>query len=153
MQETTISNEASEQGARTRALRFLGVTVLTAALGQILILAFFAGLGWPAVVANAVAVVAVMVVGFALSITFVWVDSNPADRRTQIVAFILLGLVGLVLSTAMVGLVTSRLDHVLAANIGSFAGYGVAWVLRFLVLDRYIFQRSDLITEHAMTKE
>lgn len=126
--------------AQRRAVRFLGVTLVTAGLGQSLILLFFAGFEWPALVANAAAVVIVGVVGFYLSLRFVWTNSDESARTLQMGAFMLMTGLGLVISTVTVSLVTERIDHVLAANIGSFLGYGVAWLMRFAVLDRVIFR-------------
>ncbi len=116
------------------------MTVITAGLGQFLILLFFAGFGWPAVVANAVAVLIVAIVGFILSLKFVWVGSDPSARTMQIGAFFAMSVLGLLVSTATVRFVTERVDHVLAANVGSFLGYGIAWLMRFFVLDRVIFR-------------
>lgn len=124
---------------RSRAIRFLGITVVTAALGQLLIFTFFAILGWPALLANATAVLIVAVVGFFLSLRFVWVDADPNDRALQISVFLGMSVLGLLVSSAAVHLVTLRIDHVLAANLGSFLGYGIAWLVRFFVLDRVIF--------------
>lgn len=141
-QETLRSSDEELASTSLRAVRFIGVTVVTASLGQLLIFMFFAGFGWAAVVSNAVAVLIVAVVGFTLSLRFVWIASDARFRTRQITVFFLMSILGLVVSTAMVRLVASRLDHVLAANIGSFLGYGIAWLMRFVVLDRYVFRRG-----------
>ena len=130
--------------AHRRAVRFLGVTVVTAGLGQALILLFFGGFDWPPLVANAVAVFLVGVVGFLLSLRFVWTESDETARGMQITVFMVMTLLGLVISSVTVRYVTQRLDHVLAANIGSFIGYGVAWLLRFAVLDRVVFRAAHV---------
>ena len=115
------------------------MTVVTAGLGQALILLFFGGFDWPPLVANAVAVLLVGVVGFVLSLRFVWTDSDESARAMQITVYMAMTLLGLLISSITVRFVTQRLDHVLAANIGSFAGYGLAWLLRFGVLERVVF--------------
>lgn len=120
-------------------MRFLGVTVVTAGLGQTLILLFYGGFDWPPLLANAVAVSLVGVVGFVLSLRFVWTESDETARGMQMTVFMAMTLLGLVISSITVQFVTQRLEHVLAANLGSFAGYGVAWLLRFAVLDRVVF--------------
>lgn len=130
------------QPARSRATRFLGTTVVTASLGQVLILVFYRGFGWPALFANAVAVIVVAIVGFLLSIRFVWTDSRDDSRRSQMAAYLVISLIGLVISTLTVKFVTERVDQWFAANAGSFLGYGLAWMLRFLVLDRFVFRNN-----------
>ena len=127
------------RAAQVRAVRFLGVTVLTASLGQALIYLFFVGFDWDPLVANGVAVAIVAVVGFFLSLRFVWTGPAAIARNTQALIFVLMSFVGLVISSVTVRIVTNAWDHDLAANVGSFFGYGVAWALRFFVLDRYVF--------------
>lgn len=146
-QEYDVSPARDLRSALSRAARFLGVTVITAGLGQVLIFVFFAVLGWQAVIANGVAVVAVAVVGFFLSLTYVWTESAAHSRTVQAAAFLVTAIFGLVISTLTVRFVTARVDHVLAANIGSFLGYGVAWVLRFALLDRVIFKVGEAATQ------
>ena len=91
--------------------------------------------------------VAVAVVGFFLSLTYVWTESAAHSRTVQAAAFLVTAIFGLVISTLTVRFVTARVDHVLAANIGSFLGYGVAWVLRFALLDRVIFKVGEAATQ------
>lgn len=134
------------RAASQRATRFLGVTVVTAVLGQALIFIFFGLLGWHALVSNGVAVLVVAVVGFFLSLRFVWTEVSTHPRSVQAAAFVGTAVVGLVISTLTVGFVTARVDHVLAANLGSFLGYGMAWVARFVILDRVIFRAAATTT-------
>lgn len=131
-----------------RASRFAAVTVITATLGQVLIFLFFGILGWNPILSNVIAVLIVAIVGFVISTRFVWTDASPENRRSQIAAFVGSALLGLVVSTLAIQFVTSRVDHALAANIGSAAGYGLVWILRFGVLERYVFGN-----DHALNTE
>ncbi len=130
---------ATETTVHSRALRFLAVTCVTASLGQMLIFVFFALLGWSGLAANATAVACVAVVGLFLSLRFVWRRPDGKVETNHVVMYFVMTAIGLVLSSITVELVTSRLDSILAANIGSIAGYGLAWGLRFIVLDRLVF--------------
>lgn len=127
---------------RTRALRFVGVTVVTALLGQFLIFTFFVGLRWPALVSNAVAVAVVAAVGFVLSIRFVWTEADEQARTGQAAAFMASSFLGLLISSICVAVVTTATPHPLGANLGSFVGYGIAWGIRFLLLDRVVFRSA-----------
>ena len=123
-----------------RASRFVAVTLVTATLGQVLLFIFFGVLAWNPIIANVVAVVIVAIVGFVLSIRYVWTEGSSHSRRSQIGAFVGSALLGLAISTLSIQFVTARLDHALAANIGSGAGYGFVWILRFGVLERFVFR-------------
>lgn len=109
-----------------------------------LILFFFAGLSWPALMANAVAVIFVAIAGFTLSLKYVWTDSDPSARTLQISVFVAMSVLGLVISSITVRMITTQWDHFLSANVGSFLGYGIAWALRFAVLDRFVFRDVHL---------
>ncbi len=130
-----------------RASRFVAVTLVTATLGQILLFLFFGVLGWNPIIANVFAVVAVAIVGYVLSIRYVWTGQSSHSRKSQISAFVGSALLGLLISTLSVQLVTARLDHAFAANIGSAAGYGLVWILRFGVLETYVFRRHSSQTD------
>ena len=132
-------DESEMHAAPIRAARFLGVTVVTASLGQLLIFVFFGVLGWEPIVANGVAALIVAVVGFQLSLRFVWTGPTTTARNTQVMAFVLMNVVGLAISTLTVRGITSSWDDELAANAGSLVGYGIVWALRFVVLDRLVF--------------
>lgn len=123
-----------------RASRFVAVTLVTATLGQVLLFVFFGLLGWNPIIANVVAVVIVAIAGFVLSIRYIWTEESSHSRRSQIGAFVGSALLGLAISTLSIQFVTARLDHALAANIGSAAGYGFVWILRFGVLETYVFR-------------
>ena len=130
-----------------RASRFLAVTLVTAMLGQVLLFFLFGVLGWNPIIANVVAVVIVAIVGFILSTRYVWTGESSHSRRSQIGAFVGSALLGLLISTLSIHLVTERLDHALAANIGSAAGYGFVWILRFGLLETYVFRRHPSQTD------
>lgn len=130
-----------------RAYRFVAVTLVTATLGQLLLFLFFGVLGWNPIIANVIAVVIVAIVGFILSIRYVWTEESSHSRKSQISAFVGSALLGLAISTLSIQFVTARLDHALAANIGSAAGYGVVWILRFGILETYVFRGHSSHTD------
>jgi len=75
-----------------------------------------------------------------MSVRFVWPKSEAASRRMQIVVFVLLSVLGLIVSTVLASLLSRASDHALAPNIGSTAGFGLVWVIRFLILDKTVFR-------------
>lgn len=120
-----------------RATRFLGVTVVTAPIGQVLIFLFFAVLGIPGVAANAFALLLITGANLWLSAKFIWALEDAETMHRYVVVFVLMSLVSLLMSSIGVAIAVNTSSSSFAANIGSLAGYGVGFVLRFLVLDRY----------------
>ncbi len=120
-----------------RAIRFLGVSILTAPIGQVLIYFFFAVVGMPGVVANALALVIIAIANLVLSLKYVWSIDGDEPVRRHVGVFILMSCIGLALSTIGVAVAVALSSSDFAANIGSLVGYGLGFVLRFVFLDRY----------------
>lgn len=124
-----------------RALRFFVSTGAAAVTGQVLLYVFHDQWGWSAIAANIAAVAIGTALAFALSVRFVWPDAG-SSRRSQIIVFASLSLLGLAVSTILAGLVSEAWDNSFAANVGSTAGFGLVWVIRFLVLDKTVFSQA-----------
>ncbi|MFN3216051.1 MAG: GtrA family protein [Acidimicrobiales bacterium] len=133
----------------SRAHRFLFITAITASLGQLTIFVLHVRRDVGALQANVTAALAVALVGYVLSMRYVW-PSDPARRyRVEMPVFVLMSLVALVASSLGVALATTVTSHPLAANAASAGSYGVVWVARFLLLDRYVFAPVLLRLEPA----
>jgi putative flippase GtrA len=130
--------------ARARVQRFGLVSLVTAGLGQLSILLLHVGLGVEPVLSNLLATVLVSVVGYVLCTRHVWSSDRTRRYTLEMPGFVLASLLGLVLSSVTVALVAETSSHPLAPNIASAAGFGLAWVLRFAVLDRILFAPRDL---------
>ena len=121
--------------------RFGLVSVCTAVAGQLMILLLHVGGGLGPVLSNALATVFVSFLGYALCTRFVWV-SDPARRYTlELPGYVSASLLGLLISSVTVALAAHASSHPLVPNLASAAGFALAWVLRFAVLDRYLFTR------------
>jgi len=131
--------EETQESAGGRAGKFLSITVVTVGIGQSLILILYVGFDLSPIVSNALAAVAVAAIGFVLSVRYVW--SSDLDRRykVEIPAFIALSICGLVLSSVAVSVMAEAIDSPLAVNLASASAYGLLWIVRFFMLDRFIF--------------
>ena len=86
-----------------------------------------------------------------------WVWSNRARRSLlrQIVPFCSLTVIGLVVSTAAVGLVAAhtarwnRIGHTVAIEAANVAAYGSLWVVQFILLDRFLFGQPSRPSDSA----
>ena len=83
---------------------------------------------------------------FALNRSWTWNDRKDATSiRRQAAIFWVTVLVGLVVSTLVVSIVSRSASGALAAGIASFATFGALWLVRFLVLDRVAFDESAAV--------
>lgn len=131
--------ERTQRTVRNRILRFASVSAVTAPLGQLCIFLLYNTAELNGVLANGIAVLIVSVVGYVLSINFVW-PSDPTRRlRYEVPMFWMVSATGFVVSTAIVAVAVAISDHPLTVNIASAASYGVVWTARFVVLDRHVF--------------
>lgn len=135
--------------ARTRIGLFGAVSVGTAVLGQVAILVLHVGLGVGPVLANALATVLVAVVGYWLCTRFVWTSDASLRYSLELPGFVVSSVLGLAISTGTVDLAAHYSRHPLVPNLASAAGFAVAWGLRFVILDRWVFHRHGHVENAA----
>ena len=76
---------------------------------------------------------------FVASRRWVWnVDSRISLRR-EVVPFAVLAGVGLALSTILVWITAETIGEGLWVNAANLTAFGVVWLVRFFVLDRWIY--------------
>jgi putative flippase GtrA len=133
-----------------KLIRFAGVSVVNVFTGQTLLYLCYARLGWPGMLANVVAVAAGSVPAYLLSRHYVW-EREKGDHKVgaEILPFWGLAFVGLVLSTALVGVVDSFSDHTLAVQGANAAAFGALWIVRFVVLEHLLWGER---TEHELVR-
>ena len=134
-----------------KLIRFAGVSVVNVTTGQTLLYICYARLGWPGVLANVVAVAAGSVPAYLLSRHYVW-KREKGDHKVgaEILPFWGLAFVGLVLSTALVGVVDSFSDRTLAVQGANAAAFGSLWIVRFVVLEHLLWGER---TEHELVRK
>jgi putative flippase GtrA len=131
-----------------RMSRCLVVSVGTTLLSAAVLVALALGAGVPAGSANIVAVCCGTGPSYYANRHWVWGRSGRSDLPREVVPFWVLSLVGLVVSTAAVGLMSTmtaqwstsaRAIALPFANLSSFASL---WLVQFVVLDRVLFRSS-----------
>jgi putative flippase GtrA len=127
-----------------KLMRFAGVSVVNVVTGQTLLVILYGRLGWSGMAANAVAVAIGSMPAYYLSRRYVW-EKNKGDHKIgEILPFWSLAFVGLVLSTALVGVVDSFSDRTIAVQAANAIAFGLLWLVRFAVLEHLLWgDRSD----------
>lgn len=83
----------------------------------------------------------------------VWRDTNKDNLRTQIVVFWVAAMLGVALATALTYWAESVVKHAdvsslvesIAVFFAQLVGFGIIWVARYLVLDKWLFK----VTHHG----
>lgn len=124
--------------------RYIASSAIIAVVGQLVLLALFVGLGWPAPGAQATAFMLTGALSYEVNRRWVWCRRGASDLLLEIVPFWLIAITGLVISTIAAGLAESkassytgsRLLQALAVDGAGVAVIGVLWALKFVLLNR-----------------
>jgi putative flippase GtrA len=134
-----------------KLIRFAGVSIINVCTGQTLLYICYARLGWNGMLANVVAVAAGSIPAYLLSRHYVWKrEKGDHNFGAEILPFWGLAFVGLVLSTALVGVADSFSDHTLAVQGANAAAFGALWIVRFVVLEHLLWGER---TEHELVRK
>ncbi|WP_232022034.1 GtrA family protein [Mycobacterium basiliense] len=86
---------------------------------------------------------------------FVWRATSDGDLRRQVLLFWTMVMLAVLLATGFTYLVEGAMAarpapaHGLAVFFAQLLGFGVVWVGRFLILDRWLFKFDERPAEHA----
>jgi len=137
-----------------KKLRYAGVSVVFVPLGQILIQVF--GLSLSNYTAASLLSAAILTVpNFFANKHFVWRVTSRENLRSQVLVFWVAVMLGVSLATLFTHLVENAMadQTTLARGAAVFfaqlLGYGIVWVGRFLLLDRWLFMLAGDTPEHA----
>lgn len=149
----SISLSGLIQHSRTEAgrkqLRYAGVSVVFVPLGQ-LIIQLLGRFSFDRNYTKAsLASAAILTLpNFFANKRYVWRDTNRDRLRTQVVVFWVAAMLGVSLATYLTWLVEravkgrSSLTESAAVFVAQLTGFGLVWVGRFFVLDRWLFKTT-----------
>lgn len=146
-----LAHARSEAGRKK--LRYAGVSVVFVPLGQILIqlmaLVFKARSGEPNFTMASIVSSAILTLpNFYANAHFVWGNNDRDKRKTQISVFWVAAMLGVTLATVLTAIVehvfvdSSHLMQSFAVFIAQLTGFGLVWVGRFMILDRWLFKAT-----------
>jgi putative flippase GtrA len=138
----------------SKKLRYAGVSVVFVPLSQILIQVF--GLWLDNYTAASLLTAAIVIIpNFFANKHFVWRVMSRENLRNQVLVFWLAVMLGVSLATAFTHLVEivmadqTRLICGTAVFFAQLLGYGIVWVGRFLIMDRWLFAVARDMPERA----
>jgi putative flippase GtrA len=133
---------------RSKFLRYAGVSCVTVPIGQFLLFLFNTGFGWPAAAANLLAVSLASIPAYLLNRRWVWGKRGPHSFVNEVLPFWIMALAGLLLSTLAVAVVASRWDNALAIAAANLLAFGVLWIIRYVIMDQWLFRVIHHNDEH-----
>ncbi len=75
---------------------------------------------------------------------WVWNVKDRVSLRREVVPFGLLALLGLAVSTLLVWITAELVGEGLWVNMANMVGFGIVWIARFFLLDRWVYAGTEL---------
>ena len=144
-----IDHARSEQGRKQ--IRYAAVSVVFVPIGQILIQVLGAMVfDRDYTKASIVAAAILTVPNFFANKMWVWKDTSRDKLRTQVLVFWVAAMLGVAAATGLTYLVEQQFHNegaveALAVFCAQLVGFGIVWVGRYLILDRWLFK----VTHHG----
>lgn len=135
----------SPQG--TKVIRYVLTSGIAVVVGQLTLVVAFGLFGWTARASNYLAFVVAGVPSYFLNRRWAWGRSGSSHLVREVLPFWGLALLGLALSTVAVDVVDtqvrlstdSRLLRTVAIMVASLTAFGLIWVAKFVIFNRYVF--------------
>ena len=124
-------------------LRYSGVSVVNVLLGLLTFNLCRALLDMSWVMSNIVSVAIGALPAYFMSRAWVWKCDGKISMATEVLPFWGINFVGFVASSLTVAVVDHWTLNSLVVNLARMAAWGVVWVFKYLVLDRYLFAPSS----------
>jgi putative flippase GtrA len=123
-----------------KVLRYSSVSFMGLVITQILIVVLYNGVGLAAWVTNFIAVTLSSIPAYMLNRAWVWDKHSSHSMTREVLPFWGMALLGLLISTIGVAIVSQYTDATIAISITNIASFGVLWVGKFLVLEKWMFK-------------
>jgi len=128
------------RSARQRTFqRFVVVSAGTVVTGQLILYSLHSIAGMAPVPANITSTVANTAIVLAANRRWVWGVNGAVHVRRELIPFAAIAAAGLLVSTILVAVVANLIGEGLWVNAANMTGFALLWVLRFVLIDRYIY--------------
>lgn len=144
-----LEHARSDEGRKQ--IRYAAVSVVFVPVGQILIQVLGAMVfDRDYTKASIVAAAILTVPNFFANKMWVWKDTSRDKLRTQVLVFWVAAMLGVAAATGLTYLVEQQFHNegaveALAVFCAQLVGFGIVWVGRYLILDRWLFK----VTHHG----
>lgn len=133
--------------------RFLIVSAFNVVFGQSLLVLNHSWLGWSFAVSNVVAVAVSAGPAYVLARYWVWEKRTKNNVVKEVLPFWGLAFFGLIVSTIAAGIANTFTDAQIALNLVNLASFGVIWIFKFFILDRFMFGKHHHAPEPVVESQ
>jgi putative flippase GtrA len=131
------------------ASRFLMVSAFNVIFGQSLLVLAHSWLGWSFAASNGAVVAISAAPAYVLTRYWVWEKRSANHLVKEVLPFWGLAFLGLVVSTVAAGIANTYTDAQIVLNLVNLAFFGLIWVSKFFIFDRFMFGRQHHALEPA----
>ncbi len=128
---------------RGKALRYLLVSGIFTVGTQSVLLVLIGRWDWSFAPANFVAVCLMMFPSYLVNRYWVWGKRGQHSWAREVVPFWAMTIAGLVLSTLFAAVANLWTDAKFVASLANLTAFGMLWVIKFVVIDEYVFAAGD----------
>lgn len=125
-----------------KVIRFAAVSAITVPIGMTLLWLFLRGDRTP-LIANLMAVSISTVPSYLLNRYWVWQKKGKNSIAREVAPFWIMAFIGLMVSTFFIWIADQFTDLNIVFLTVNFMSFGVVWVMKFFVLERFLFGNSD----------
>lgn len=122
-----------------KLVKYSAASAVGVICGQSALIFCSAVLGWPGVASNLTAVTVGAVPNYLMNRYWTWSKRGPNHLWGEVVPFWVMTLLGLLLSTWAVSYADDRWGSTFAISVANLSGFGVLWVVKFVLLDKLLF--------------
>ena len=126
-----------------KALRYCAVSAVNVVVGLSTLAFALEVLDFYPVIANLTAWMVSTFPAYLLSRYWVWQQLGASSVKSEIVPFWIIALVGLLLSSATIGVLAVITDNTIVLLLGTVVAYGIVWVAKYLVLDGLLWPKDS----------
>ncbi|HEX2064849.1 MAG TPA: GtrA family protein [Acidimicrobiales bacterium] len=133
-----------------KAIRYTMVSVISVAVNQLALFLLFTVFKWTATSANILACVIAGLPSYYLNRAWAWGKTGRSHLMKEVLPFWALAFLGLVFSTwaahfaetKSAEITDVRLYQGLAVNFATIVAYGVLWIGKFVIFNKWMFGRA-----------
>ena len=131
-----------------KQIRYAGVSIVFVPLGQIFVQILHATTSLKDYQSILIVAAILTVPNFYANKRFVWQDTNKDRVKTQVTVFWVAAMLGTGFAMALAALAdhltrnSGKITQAAWLFIAQLTGYGIAWIARYFVLDKWIFKAT-----------
>lgn len=126
-----------------KLIRYGAVAAVSVPIGAVLLWVFLEVFDLQPVVANIVQVSLMAIPNYLMNRYWVWEKKGANSVSREIAPFWIMALLGALVSTLFIWIADRFTDSAILLVGAMITGFGIVWVLKFFVLEKYLFGEAS----------